>query len=78
MEQRLTICFKNVDDIKSFSAITTKSAGDFDIIEGHHILDGKSLMGMLALPFDTKLNLLAKNAEPECIAKVKELFSKEV
>ncbi len=78
MEQKtFDIAFKSIDDIKRFVEITTDSSGEFDLVSGRYILDGKSLMGLLSIPHDAKIRLIAKDAETSTIEKLTK-FCKDV
>lgn len=49
MTFKMTILLDSVDKIKAFIRITSRYDADFDIRSGRCLIDGKSLMGILAL-----------------------------
>lgn len=50
MEERdLTVVMQMIDSVKKFVGITTASVCDVDVQSGKYLVDGKSLLGLLAM-----------------------------
>ena len=46
---KLNVLINTIDKIKKFVEITTKYDCDFDLVSGRYVVDGKSIMGIIAL-----------------------------
>lgn len=71
MNTQFNIIFSCIDDINEFVRITSSSSGDFDVINGRYIMDGKSIMGLISLPLNTVLFLVIKNSDERCVNMLK-------
>jgi len=74
MNTQFNIKFCCLDDIRDFVRITSSSMGDFEVINGRYILDGKSIMCLMTLPMDTLLNLNVKDTDEDCVNMLKSQF----
>ncbi|MBQ9304122.1 HPr family phosphocarrier protein [Butyrivibrio sp.] len=51
------ICFDSVEAIKDFVNIATQFAADFLVSDGHHTVNGQSILGMFSLDYTKQLTL---------------------
>lgn len=58
------IYLKSVEDVKELVATATKCEFDIDVQYNHIILDGKSLVGMMAIELNRELTVYSKDTNP--------------
>ncbi len=63
--KELQIVFESIRAIEQFVQIATRYPGDIHVAEGHRILDGKAIMGLLSLGLNRKLQLSYAGNEVE-------------
>lgn len=55
--KELQVIFDSIQDIEQFVRVATKYPGEVQVIEGHRILDGKAILGLLSLGTKQQLTL---------------------
>lgn len=61
-------------DVKNFVSISERTKGEVIVTSGHYTVDGKSLMGILSLALNYKVDVKVEDAErDEFIQKLKDV-----
>lgn len=71
------ILINSVEKVKKFSSIISKEGSDCELIEGVHILDAKSIMGIFSLNLEKPVQLKIYSDNKEILAKLKEFIIEE-
>lgn len=66
------IRFETVDRVKTFVNITSKFDAEFELRQGKYIVDGKSILGILALELSENIGLVISPETPEVITALKD------
>lgn len=61
----------SVDKVKKFSSIISKENIDCELVEGVHILDAKSIMGIFSLDLTKPIQLNIHSDDNEILNKLK-------
>lgn len=76
IEKNSIILLNSIDKVKKFVNITSSFSGEIDIIEGRHIINGKSIMGIFSLNLSRELiiNIMSSTQEEtdEFLKQIKE------
>lgn len=54
---KLLIKINDIDKVKEFLKITSKMAEEVDLVSGHCVIDGKSIIGVYALDLTRPIEL---------------------
>ncbi len=68
------ILIDSVDKVKRFSSIITKADVSCELIEGVHILDAKSIMGIFSLNLAEPIQLNIHSDNKELLDELKEFI----
>lgn len=64
----------SVDKVKKFSSIITKENVDCELIEGVHIIDARSIMGIFSMDLTKPIQLNIHSDNKEILKKLKEFI----
>ena len=64
----------SVDKVKKFSSIITKENVDCELIEGVHIIDARSIMGIFSMDLAKPIQLNIHSDNNEILKKLKEFI----
>lgn len=67
----------SVDKVKKFSSIISKEEMDCEIVEGVHIVDAKSIMGIFSINLAKPVQLNIHSDDREILNKLKEFIVEE-
>ncbi len=73
----IKILIDSVEKVKKFSSIISKEHMDCELIEGVHILDAKSIMGIFSLDLKEPIQLKIYSDDKEILNKLKEFIVAE-
>ncbi|WP_099205378.1 PTS sugar transporter [Scatolibacter rhodanostii] len=71
------VLIDSIDKVKEFSAIISKENVDCELIEGVHILDAKSIMGIFSMDIKKPIELKIHSDDKEILNKIKEFIVNE-
>lgn len=57
----MKIKISTLEDVKAFVALCEKSAGRVDVTDGHYIVDGKSILGVLSVSLLDRLDVITND-----------------
>jgi phosphocarrier protein HPr len=72
------ILINSVDKVKKFSSIISKENVDCELIEGVHILDAKSIMGIFSMDLKEPIQLNIHSDNREILNKLKNFVVEEL
>nr|WP_319487161.1 HPr family phosphocarrier protein [uncultured Caproiciproducens sp.] len=72
------ILIDSVDKVKKFSSIISKENVDCELIEGVHILDAKSIMGIFSMDLKEPIQLNIHSDNREILNKLKNFIVEEL
>lgn len=70
----VNVLIDSVDKVKRFSSIITKEDLDCELIEGVHIIDAKSIMGIFSLDLKKPIRLDIHSDDKEILNKLKDFI----
>ena len=59
--QTTYVLLNTIDKVKSFVNTVSRFDSDFDMLSGHYIVDGKSIMGIFSLDLARPIKVLVYN-----------------
>jgi phosphotransferase system HPr-like phosphotransfer protein len=68
------VLIDNVEKVKNFSAVVTKEDVECELVEGVHIIDAKSIMGIFSLDLTKPLQLMIHSDDKEILNRLKEFI----
>jgi phosphocarrier protein HPr len=68
------ILIDSVDKVKRFSSIVSKGDVDCELIEGVHIIDAKSIMGIFSIDLKKPIQLNIHSDNEEILKKLAEFI----
>jgi phosphocarrier protein HPr len=71
------ILIDSVDKVKRFSSIISKESVECELIEGVHILDAKSIMGIFSMDLAVPIQLKIHSENREILNKIKDFIVEE-
>lgn len=71
------ILIDSVEKVKDFSSIISKENVDCEIIEGVHIIDAKSIMGIFSIDLTKPIQLDIHSDNREILQKLKDFLVEE-
>lgn len=71
------ILIDSVDKVKKFSAIISRLSAECEIVEGVHIIDAKSIMGIFSLDLSKPIQLKIHSDDREILNHLKEFIVEE-
>lgn len=60
---KIKIQFKSIQDVKKYISLTDNIDENIDILDGHYIIDGKSIMGIFSLDLSKPLYIEINTTE---------------
>lgn len=72
----VNILIDSVQKVKDFSSIMTKANVDCELVEGVHILDAKSIMGIFSLDLSKPIQLNIHSDNKEILNRIKDFIVK--
>ena len=74
-EKVMKIHLNMVDDIKDFIVEATRYNGDATVVSGRHVVNAKSILGLLSLDLTQPVTLKIYGDNPEPMAKAVEKWA---
>lgn len=71
------ILIDSVQKVKAFSSIVSKENVDCELVQGVHILDAKSIMGIFSMKLDEPIQLNIDSDDKEALDHLKDFIVKE-
>lgn len=71
------ILIDSIEKVKRFSSIIARETVDCELVEGIHILDAKSVMGIFSLNLTKPVQLRIHSDDREILKKIQEFIAKE-
>ncbi|HHV31883.1 HPr family phosphocarrier protein [Caproiciproducens sp. LBM24188] len=71
------VLIDSVEKVKKFSSIISQQGADCELIEGVHIMDAKSIMGIFSLDIKQPIRLDIHSDNREILDKLKEFIVEE-
>lgn len=71
------ILIDSIEKVKRFSSIISKENADCELVEGIHILDAKSVMGIFSLNLTKPVELRVHSDSSEILKKIREFIVEE-
>ncbi|MDF1494039.1 HPr family phosphocarrier protein [Caproiciproducens sp. CPB-2] len=71
------ILLDSVEKVKKFTASISNEEVDFEIIEGMHIVDAKSIMGIFSIDLTKPLRLNIHSDDRKILDKIKDFLVEE-
>ncbi|MGX8702181.1 HPr family phosphocarrier protein [Caproiciproducens sp.] len=71
------ILLDSVEKVKKFTSSISSEEVDFEIIEGMHIVDAKSIMGIFSIDLSKPLQLNIHSDDRKILDKIKDFIVKE-
>lgn len=68
------ILIDSIEKVKRFSSIISKENADCELVEGFHILDAKSVMGIFSLNLTKPVELRIHSDSSEILKKIREFI----
>jgi phosphotransferase system HPr-like phosphotransfer protein len=68
------VLIDNVEKVKNFSAVVTKEDVECELVEGVHIIDAKSIMGIFSLDLSKPLQLMIHSDDKEVLNRLKDFI----
>jgi phosphocarrier protein HPr len=68
------ILIDSVEKVKNFSAIVAKEDVECELIEGVHIIDAKSIMGIFSLDLTKPLQLVVHSDDTDILNRLKDFI----
>lgn len=72
------ILIDSVEKVKQFSAVVSKIGADCELVEGVHIIDAKSIMGIFSLDLKHPIRLDIHTDNREVLDKLKDFIVADV
>lgn len=70
----VNILIDSVEKVKKFSSILSKEGPECDLVQGVHILDAKSIMGIFSLDITKPIQLDIHADNPEMLDAIREFI----
>jgi PTS HPr component phosphorylation site. len=70
------VLIDSVEKVKNFSAVLTKEDVECELVEGVHIIDAKSIMGIFSLDLTKPLQLMIHSDDKEILNRLKDFIAK--
>ena len=70
----VNVLIDSVEKVKKLSAILSKEGADCELIEGVHIVDAKSIMGIFSLDLQKPIQLKINSDHQEILNKLKDFL----
>jgi len=74
--KKFTIRINTIERVKDFCQETSKLMCDVDVMHGHYVIDGKSIMGIFSLDLSKDLEMVIYSEDPAVLAQVEENFAR--
>ncbi len=71
------VLIETVEKVKKFSSIISQEGPECELIEGVHIVDAKSIMGIFSLDLQKPVQLNIHSDDKEILRKLKEFIVEE-
>lgn len=71
------ILIDSIEKVKRFSSIISRENADCELVEGIHILDAKSVMGIFSLNLTKPVQLRIHSDDREILKKIQEFIVEE-
>lgn len=71
------VLLNSIEKVKKFSSIISREGVDGELVEGVHILDAKSVMGIFSLNLKNPIQLRIHSDNREILAKLQEFIVEE-
>ncbi|OLR58325.1 PTS HPr component phosphorylation site [Anaerostipes sp. 494a] len=68
------IKFNSMNDVYSFIDIINQFPGDYEIIDGHHVINAKSLLNILSMNLSNPLKLILDSEHADDILRAIQPF----
>ncbi len=68
------VLIDSVEKVKNFSAVVTKEDVECELVEGVHIIDAKSIMGIFSLDLTKPLRLMIHSDDTEILNHLKDFI----
>lgn len=68
--QQIYVTLPTAGPIQQFVKVLTPLEGDFELVEGRHVLDARSLMGVFSFDLTRPILLRVYNPSPENLAAI--------
>lgn len=72
------ILIDSVEKVKRFSSIASKIGADCELVEGVHIIDAKSIMGIFSMDLKNPIQLDIHTDNREVLDKLKDFIVEEI
>lgn len=69
------VLIDSVEKVKNFSAVVSKEDVECELIEGVHIIDAKSIMGIFSLDLSKPLRLMIHSDDKEILNRLKDFIA---
>jgi PTS HPr component phosphorylation site. len=71
------ILINSIEKVKNFTSILSKEDVECEIIEGMHIIDAKSIMGIFSIDLSNPIQLNIHSDDQAILDKIKDYIVKE-
>lgn len=71
---KVKISIDSVEKVKNFSAVLAKEDVECELVEGVHIIDAKSIMGIFSLDLTKPLQLVIHSDDTEILNRLKDFI----
>lgn len=77
--KEVKVQLRSIDDVKDFVSAVSQFKTDIDLVEGHYIIDAKSILGIFSLDLTHPVTLQIEDEEeaPAVIERLKEYIVTE-
>lgn len=69
------ILIDSVEKVKRFSSVVSKIGADCELVEGVHIIDAKSIMGIFSMDLKNPIQLNIHSDNTEILDKLKDFIA---
>lgn len=64
------ICFQDISEIQKFVYDIKDFAGDIDLIQGRHVVDAKSILGICSLDMQSPMEMLIHSDDCDALKEI--------
>ena len=72
---KLTLQFKNPDEVKKFVGITSQYSEDMHLVHGRYVVDAKSILGIFSMDLTKPVELVCETANENLKADLGEFIA---